>query len=404
MKKEYKLTIFGDVMCEPPLLAKVKKGGKYDFKSALEPLGSITERSDYVIANLESPLAGESAGYSDTLFSFNTPDSVVGALQNIGVKLVTTSNNHCLDRGIDGMIRTLDALDSYGMAHTGTVRPGESAPYYVFKLGKTAVSIYNATYGTNYGKKQPLLGKKYGPCVNMIREQTAPTMRPPYDPIYYAARDYIKALVSRELGREYIFRDGIGLNRALGLDVSYADDNYDEKDSRAPLKRVAQDAKLAKANSDIALFLPHVGGQFNTRPGKFSEFIVDKALSFGFDGVVAAHSHTTQKAELIDGRPVFWSLGNVTMSPKTEYACLETLPEYGVAAHLYISDKKIARTAFSVYKIVEDEKKMRVVPVDVLYDRLKTGKEKALLLSDVISIVTRLTGEPDVIKSEYEVK
>jgi len=42
--------------------------------------------------------------------------------------------------------------------------------------------------------------------------------------------------------------------------------------------------------------------------------------------VLAAHSHTTQRAEYLEGKPCFYSLGNVSMSPGTFYSVSSSLP------------------------------------------------------------------------------
>ena len=70
----------------------------------------------------------------------------------------------------------------------------------------------------------------------------------------------------------------------------------------------------------------------------------------------------------------------------------ECLPEYGLAAHLYVDDRKIEKVTFSIFKMVEEnDQPLRVVPVDVLYDEL-SGTQKEKLLSDVSSIYERVTG------------
>ena len=53
-----KITILGDIMVEPPFMAQVEKEGQYDFKPSFRPLKAILEGSDYVVGNLDTPLAG----------------------------------------------------------------------------------------------------------------------------------------------------------------------------------------------------------------------------------------------------------------------------------------------------------------------------------------------------------
>ena len=140
------------------------------------------------------------------------------------------------------------------------------------------------------------------------------------------------------------------------------------------------------------LLSTHVGGQFNTVPGKYSEAFLKRCAKIGFDAILAAHSHTTQKAEYINGNPCFYSMGNVTMSPCTFYQIPESLAEYGVVAHHYVENKKICKTAISIIKMVEDENTpLRVVPVDILASEL-TGEAREKLLCDIAEVHERVTG------------
>ena len=144
----------------------------------------------------------------------------------------------------------------------------------------------------------------------------------------------------------------------------------------------------------MVLFYPHSGGQFNIEPGKYTQYMVKRAVELGFDGVFAGHAHTTQRAEYLDGKPCFYSLGNVSMSPGTFYSIPECLPEYGLAVHLHTEAQKIQKVTFSIFKMVQEEGvPMKVVPVDDLYATLE-GEEKQLLQAHVSEVYTRVTGKP----------
>lgn len=119
-----KITVIGDIMVEPSFLAQIKKEDEYDFYTPLKALEYLFDSSDYVIGNLETPLAGEEAEYTNRIVSFNAPDSVAEAVKKIGVDVVSTANNHCLDRGFAGLERTLTTLDRIGLDHTGTYTKG----------------------------------------------------------------------------------------------------------------------------------------------------------------------------------------------------------------------------------------------------------------------------------------
>ena len=54
--------------------------------------------------------------------TFNAPEVLGQNLKDIGVDVLTTANNHCMDKGYSGLVSTLDELDKVGLSHTGTYR------------------------------------------------------------------------------------------------------------------------------------------------------------------------------------------------------------------------------------------------------------------------------------------
>ena len=92
------------------------------------------------------------------------------------------------------------------------------------------------------------------------------------------------------------------------------------------------------------------------------------------------------------------------MWPSSDYVERDTLPEYGLAAHLYVEGGELKKTAFSVFKIVQDETTpLTVVPADELYAALPEAEQEKLL-ADVQAIVSRVTGcapEAAEIQREY---
>ena len=396
-----KLTVLGDVMVEPSLLAASKRGETYDFRQTFEPLGGMLAQSDYVIANLETPLAGQAAGYTSCLVSFNTPDPLAAALKGVGVDLVLTANNHCLDRGLDGLRRTLDVLDDAGLAHTGTYRPGTRGADRIaqFSLGGTSVAAVSYTYGTNIGINHVCPEGADADCVNLLRPFAARGMRDPLPSAYKKVQAFAEQLAGRPISWE----EGVLLKKAMEIPVAYADNVFDPADSAPYLARAAEDLRAARASAELVLFCPHIGGQFNTEPGAFSSYIVDQAVQMGFDAVLAAHSHTTQRAAYLGGTPCFYSLGNVTMSPSSIYSVRTSLPQYGAVCHLYLCGAVIERTTFSLVKMVEEDgRPLRVIPVEQLAQQL-SGSALETLCSESAAVAARIAGRavPEAIAPEY---
>lgn len=385
-----KITILGDIMVEPPFMQQVEKNGGYDFKPSFAPLKTALSASDYVIGNLETPLAGPESGYTRELVSFNSPDVLVEALVELGIDAVSTANNHSLDRGYEGLVRTLQVLDRYGIAHTGTYPEdfqGERIHY--FTVGDTVLALIAGTFSTNYGINRVDLTGKRSRCVNMLHPvHSGGGIYLPLPPAYAKTLAYVEEL----MGRKLVWEESTKLKRAMDMPRCSVDDIIPQEAFDRCWSWVEADYAEARKKADVVLFYPHSGGQFNVEPGKYTRYMVKRAVELGFDGVFAGHAHTTQRAEFLEGKPCFYSLGNVSMSPGTFYSIPECLPEYGLAVHLFTEAGKIQKVTFSIFKMIQQAARpMQVVPVDDLYANTK-GEQRQMLLFHVAEVYQRVTG------------
>lgn len=155
--KRLKLSAVGDILMIGPLLASAKRADSnvYDFDPIFERVAPLLRDRDLVIGNLETPLAGREDRYTRknkrTGFSmFNAPDELAGTLKRSGFHLMTTANNHCLDRGEQGLVRTLQVLDEAGLAHTGTYmdHPGDDN-HWIRDMNGIRVGVISYTKGMN---------------------------------------------------------------------------------------------------------------------------------------------------------------------------------------------------------------------------------------------------------------
>lgn len=400
-----KITLIGDIMCEPLLMKAAKKqDGTYDFSGVFCHVTELLDNSDYVIANLEAPLAGEQAGYTRELFSFNAPDALADAIKNAGISFVSTANNHCMDRGIDGLLRTIQVLDEKEIPHFGTfLHMEDRQEAYYFQLNDLKVALITGTYGINFAlhhrgmtpdqEGQIALFRPHTEFVylksNMLKKQKYP----------------VRILKSLLKGVDPETKDKI--KKQLGLPYNHPrrDDALDEKTVEPYFATLREAIELAKKRADLVLFYPHVGGQFNITPGRFTEYTVSFALQCGVDAVIGSHPHIVQCAKNFDGRPCFYSIGNFSMSPNSWYLLHEHLPEYGLAVHLYVKEKRIVRVTFSVLKMVEPKGQMLTVyPVDELGEKLGAGSELKQLKRDVAQICATVLGnelEGEILRREY---
>lgn len=118
------LMLMGDVLGHGSQLRCAQQpDGSYSYRRTFAPMEDVFALADIVIANLEVPLAGPPyAGYP----SFSSPDALAQHLQQAGVDVLVTANNHALDQGSRGLYRTSRVLDSLGIPHTGTAHSAQA--------------------------------------------------------------------------------------------------------------------------------------------------------------------------------------------------------------------------------------------------------------------------------------
>ena len=163
------LVATGDVMCHTTNFnaAYNRQDKTYDFTPVFVNVAKYITKADLAIANLETTFAGEDRGYTGYP-TFNSPAALGYALKNIGIDIVSTANNHSLDKGYSGVVSTLDTLDEIGIAHTGTARSiDEQNSVLIKEANGIKFAFISFTYGTN-GIPVPA-GKEYS--VNLIENQ-----------------------------------------------------------------------------------------------------------------------------------------------------------------------------------------------------------------------------------------
>ena len=402
--KEVKISIFGDIMVEHPFYLQALTTDGADFMPSFAPLKEVIKDSDYVIGNLETPLAGENAGYVKDIVCFNSPDSLASVLKDVGFNFLATANNHTLDRGFEGICRTIDVLDEVNIGHTGTCKDpeAEDTVFYTDVKG-LKIAIINYTYGVNSDLVGWNMEGKEN-CLNMLTRHDAPSrirsMPPKKSDISFHD---VESFIENIAGREITWLEEQRLKKLLHMSTAIIDDVVHMEELEPAMQKIEREIRRAKTKSDLVLFYPHMGGQFNTVPGSYSLYVTSRAVQAGADAVFAAHSHTTQRGEMKGNVPCFYSLGNVSMYPAGDYVDMESLPQYGMAVHLYCSGKKIKKITFSLFKMLIDSNgKETIVPVDTLYRTLSGVREKSELLFEITEVLKRVTGkEIYTIENEY---
>ena len=162
------MAVIGDIMCHTTNFqdAYNSETKTYDFSYVFSDIENYIQNADIAIGNLETTFAGEEIGYSGYP-TFNTPEQLAQNIKDLGIDVVSTANNHSLDKRYAGLVSTLDELDKAGISHTGTYRSDEEQNTIITKnINGITIAFLSFTYGTN-GIPVPS-GKEY--CINLIDE------------------------------------------------------------------------------------------------------------------------------------------------------------------------------------------------------------------------------------------
>lgn len=253
----------GDVMLMATQINDAKNGDTYDFNTNFDLIRPYIQKADIVVANLETPVAGNDAGYSvsgtkmpdgkTSLSYFNAPTQILDALREAGFDVLGTANNHALDKNREGLENTIRNIKNAGLEQAGTNLPGD--------VRRAAVKEANG--------------------------------------IKFAILAYTEGVNQHSGGYS-----GSELSRA----VNFIDD-----------ENVISDIKEAKqTGADIVVVYLHTGVEKNTAPESYETARAKEYIAAGADILFQSHPHVLQPMEMVtagvgaDARTGFvaYSLGN----------------------------------------------------------------------------------------------
>lgn len=159
------ISVVGDIMCHSPQFEYAKVGkDSFDFNSVFRYVAQQISQSDFTFGNLETVTAGKDKKYTGYPM-FNSPVALLDALKNAGFDMMTTSNNHSLDRGELGIKKTIAELNTRGINYNGTyVNQVDRDSIRIFNIKGISIAFLAYSYGTN-GNPIPK-GKSY--LINLI--------------------------------------------------------------------------------------------------------------------------------------------------------------------------------------------------------------------------------------------
>ncbi|MBR3004697.1 MAG: CapA family protein [Lachnospiraceae bacterium] len=262
----------GDILLHDSVLYGADYGDHYDFSGSFAAVAPYWQEPDLMIANLEITLGGEDSGSYRGYPSFNSPDEIVPALQDAGVDMVLTANNHTYDTGEYGMMRTLEVLENYGMDYTGT-RLSTDDPYIRIKdVNGVKLGITCYTYDTREwaGEQKSLNG-------NVMSDE---------------AEDKVNSFCYDDLEMFY---------DSVAGDLAY----------------------MKEQGCDATIFFLHFGNEYQDDPSEYQEEIAQRLCDLGVDVIIGGHPHVIQKFDILtssSGHEMWclYSMGNSISSQRKE--------------------------------------------------------------------------------------
>jgi poly-gamma-glutamate synthesis protein (capsule biosynthesis protein) len=146
-----RIVFAGDIMGHDSQIAaaRIDSTDNYDYTDCFRQLKPYLQQADIAVGNLEVTHAGPPhKGYP----RFSSPDELTDALLDAGFDVMVNANNHALDRGKEGLERTVRVLGRKGMILTGSfISPEQKELHYPLMLEKNGIllALLNYTYGTN---------------------------------------------------------------------------------------------------------------------------------------------------------------------------------------------------------------------------------------------------------------
>src|SRR5690625_3407451 len=158
---KFTLGATGDILLHKRVFekAKVPNSDGYDFGEMLGEAKQLFKKDHLIIVNQESIIAGEEIGLSD-FPRFNSPVEIGYMLKEMNVDIVNIANNHIMDRGEEGVLKSIRNWEKIGLPYVGANKSfKDQNTLRIFQ--KNGLKICFLSYTKSIGAFKRPRGKEY---------------------------------------------------------------------------------------------------------------------------------------------------------------------------------------------------------------------------------------------------
>ncbi len=142
----------GDLMCHMPQVeaAKITSAkDSFNFFESFNFVKPFISQADIALGNLETVIGGKELTYTGYP-NFNSPFDYLRAIKEAGFDFLVASNNHSMDRGKVGIIKTIDALNSLSLGYTGIFNSDKDRDSIrIVTIKDISIAVLSYSYGLN---------------------------------------------------------------------------------------------------------------------------------------------------------------------------------------------------------------------------------------------------------------
>ena len=297
-----------------------------DGEPGFQALTKVMREADMTYANMEGPIV-DLASFRGPLYQdFRGPKTVADDLKRMGVRMMTTANNHTLDSGAEGMFETHRLLEAAGILHAGSGR--NLAEARVARTAATpkgtvaAIGLYAIDASSNPPRTRfydatattPGLNPLHLNVWNVVSADQMRALKQIRDSVY-ARRSEVPLPVApvpanEPANRLRLFQTGFTVGARPG-DLSY---EIDQDDLRAIITSV----RVGKQLADFLVVGIHChqnsfAFQAYSHDNHTPDFLIEFAhqmIDNGADAFVGHGVHTLRGIEIYKGKPIFYGVSN----------------------------------------------------------------------------------------------